>query len=115
MKYVLRWPDGAYNVGSGFVATLAEATRYPSIEAAEGARAEIDTAARVMSVKEAQALEPSHAILLDTLIDAIEAATRSMSICVPSREFYRGREDWTEETLNYVDPYMLLQLLKRDG
>jgi hypothetical protein len=113
MAYVLRWPDGAYNVGCGFVATLAEAARYPTIEAAEEARQEINTDAYVISVAEAQALEGNdNTISLDTLIDAIETATRSMTICVPSREFYRDRDAWTEETLNYVDPYLLLALLK---
>lgn len=51
-------------------------------------------------------------ISLDALIDAIETSTRSMTICVPSCDYYRDRREWTEETLNYVDPYLLLALLK---
>jgi hypothetical protein len=110
--YVLRWPDGTYNLRSGFEANLTEATRYPTIQEAMAAREEINTDAQIMSLEEALAVEESRAVSLQELVEAVDAATRTITVCVPSTDYYRSSDAWTEETLTFVDAGHLLELLK---
>jgi hypothetical protein len=49
-------------------------------------------------------------VSLETLIRAIKTATCSMTVCVPSVGYYGDydTEKWTEETICYIDPSLLL-------
>lgn len=48
----------------------------------------------------------------NVLVDAIEQATVGMAVCVPSGDFYRRPEDWTNDWITFVNPDTLLSVLK---
>lgn len=43
-------------------------------------------------------------ITRELLLEAIEAATMEVEVCVPSRDYYARAGDFTTETISFVDP-----------
>ena len=112
MRYVIKFTDGSYNQGRGHPCRLEEATIYGTLEEAE------DMADDLIDVEVIEPFDVSRGwvtpLTCEGLIEMIEAATRKMDDCTPSRDFYRRTGDWTEETISYVDPDALIQLLKEN-
>lgn len=110
MRYVIRFTDGSYNQGPGHPCRIEEATIYGSLKEAEYAAEDlIDVEILEPYTEDKQWLTP---LTCEKLIEMIEQATRTMTVCTPSQDFYRRSEDWTEETIKYVDPEILIGLLK---
>lgn len=48
---------------------------------------------------------------VNTLIRVIEASTKTMTVCVPSTDFYRRAGDTWEEDITFIDPQALVSAL----
>lgn len=51
-------------------------------------------------------------ITLEVLTRAIDHSVERKKILVPSTDYYRREGDFDEQTIDYLDPYTLLQKLK---
>jgi len=109
MRYVIKYTDGSYNQGAGFTCPLEEATIYGSLKEAENVADDLIDVEVIKPYEERQWVTP---LSREALIEMIQAATRKLTVCVPSQDFYRRADDWTDETIKYVDPDALIELLK---
>lgn len=49
--------------------------------------------------------------LLEKLISAVEASTKTVQIVTPSTDYYARRGDYDEDTLDIIDPDQFVQCL----
>jgi phosphatidylserine/phosphatidylglycerophosphate/cardiolipin synthase-like enzyme len=51
-------------------------------------------------------------VSMEQLVEAIESATREITVCTPSRDYYRRDGDWSQETYRLVDADALIAALR---
>lgn len=49
---------------------------------------------------------------IEDLIDCINLSRVSVKVCVPSQDYYARRDDWIEDTIQYIDPDTLIVFLR---
>lgn len=51
-------------------------------------------------------------ITVEQLLEIVEASMKKLEVCVPSRDFYRRKDEWTDETIMYVCADTMREKLK---
>ena len=49
------------------------------------------------------------------LAEMITECTEKVKVCTPSSDFYRSRDEWSEDTMYVINAYQLAQLLANEA
>jgi hypothetical protein len=108
--FVIKFTDGSYNQARGFPCRLAEATRYATRAEAEYLAQDFSDVDGVFEIEASPDFVPFFSAT--ELADMIEASVKEMKVLTPSMDYYARAGDYSEDTITYIDPELLLNQLR---